>query len=338
MRQPVSVVLTCYNLERYVEDAVRSVWDQDYEGDVDLLVVDDCSTDGSGEVLARLQAQGSMRCVRLPSNQGVLLATVTGLEQARGNIVCFLDADDVWEPGKLRAIVSAFESNDAVALVTHDLTYIDERGWTLERRSRVEEVMDANDPHLQGLQVQQGILNHSDHVWLGSAFAIRMDSSQALGFCAYARGLPDARNTYQDWPLAYWAASRPGTRCAYVAQKLFRYRLHGKNHSGDSTDVSKAIRNVRRTLNTMVAIEGMEVQQPLCSHARAATLRKLGYFEMLDALYGGRHLKAWGGLFRSVPYLVKDLSGANAMKELLRFVLVQIFGLTGFIRLRAWRS
>lgn len=338
MTRSVCVIVTCYNLERYIEEAVRSVWAQDFDGQVDLLVVDDCSTDSSLAILERLQQQGPLRCIRAHANCGVLMATVTGLRHTTASIVCFLDGDDVWEPGKLSAVVQAFEADPGIALVTHDLHYIDDAGQLLQHVSRPREVMDPANPLRQGQQVQRGILEHGDYVWLGSAFAVRRSVADVSGFCAYAEALPDAPNTYQDWPLAYWAVSRPGVRCGYVAAPLFRYRLHGRNHSGDATDAAKAIRNVTRTFNTMQAIDGIPLGEVLSHEARQATRRKLRYHGYLCDLYRGRRLKAVAGFMASLPYLLSGVPKGERFKELGRFVLIQCLGLQGFIRMRAART
>ena len=101
---------------------------------------------------------------------------------------------------------------------------------------------------------RDGILLHSDYVWLGSAYAVHRRLGDVPGFCAFAKSLPEPFNTYQDWPLAFWVACQQEVGLGYVPRKLFRYRLHGANHSGDATSVTKAIRNVRRTRNTMGAL------------------------------------------------------------------------------------
>ncbi|HTP29385.1 MAG TPA: glycosyltransferase family A protein, partial [Anaeromyxobacteraceae bacterium] len=93
----VSVVIPAYNAEAYVAAAVDSVLAQSFR-DFELIAVDDGSSDSTG---ARLRAyRDSLRYIRQP-NGGVSRARNRGVEESQGRWVAFLDADDVWLPGKL---------------------------------------------------------------------------------------------------------------------------------------------------------------------------------------------------------------------------------------------
>jgi glycosyltransferase involved in cell wall biosynthesis len=327
MDNAVSVVVTCHNLERYIGAAIDSVLNQDYAGPVEILVVDDGSTDGSANII---QSRAKVRYLRTPRNLGVLMATVTGLRESSGDLVFFLDGDDLWHPDKLRRMVERFAADPELCLLTHDLEYIDGEGRVLDRASRPEQAMRGRERDDDAM-IRDGILLHSDHVWLGSAYAIRRSKCDAEGFCDWAERLPDPFNTYQDWPLAFWAASRPAAKTGYVPAKLFRYRVHGANYSGNASDADKALRNVRRTDNTMKAIEQIAVASLLPPATMRATVRKRRYYDCLLDLYEGRRLEALRGFFASLPYLFA--STENPAKEFARFVGVQLLGLRGFVAL-----
>jgi glycosyltransferase involved in cell wall biosynthesis len=91
----VSVTIPVYNGERFLARALESVLGQDYAA-LDVTVVDDGSTDGSAAIAARYP----VRCLRR-DNGGVAAARNTGIQVARGDLLAFLDQDDVWLPGKL---------------------------------------------------------------------------------------------------------------------------------------------------------------------------------------------------------------------------------------------
>src|SRR5215212_8591221 len=125
MSLAISVVITCYNLERYIGEAIRSVLAQDYEGEIEIIVVDDHSTDSSANVIRQFP---EVRYIRTPSNSGVLLSTVAGMEAASNDVVAFLDGDDIWTAEKFRLIAQAFEQNPRLVFVTHDIRCIDAEG------------------------------------------------------------------------------------------------------------------------------------------------------------------------------------------------------------------
>jgi GT2 family glycosyltransferase len=95
----VSVVIPCYNARPYVGATLRSVHAQ--QGvELDVIVVDDGSSDGSPDLVER--DFPGVRVVR-QANQGVAVARNRGIAEARHDWVAFIDADDLWLPGKLRA-------------------------------------------------------------------------------------------------------------------------------------------------------------------------------------------------------------------------------------------
>lgn len=109
----ISVVMPCFNARRFVEHAVSSALGQDYPN-VELIVVDDGSSDGSQDVLARLAAEHSGRMkVLQQTNQGPYPARNLGLRHARGALVAFLDADDYWAKDCLRKLHEALRSSNA---------------------------------------------------------------------------------------------------------------------------------------------------------------------------------------------------------------------------------
>jgi len=327
MNKLISVILTCHNLERYIGIAIDSVLAQDYPGPVEIVVVDDCSTDQSAEIISSYK---NIRHLKPSSNLGVLMATVLGLENTTGELVFFLDGDDVWEPFKLSTAVDRFQSAPNVALVTHDLSYIDGSGVLIDRKSRPEEVMASIPPPEEDILTRNGVLLHGDYVWLGSAYAVHRTLGNLQDFCVFAKGLPDPFNTYQDWPLAFWVACQPKVSFGYLNRKLFRYRLHGANHSGDATSVSKARRNVRRTHNTMEAIRKIADRFQTDARVHQVTAQKLSFYAYLDALYSGHKWQATKGFWFSVPYLMNGPS--SFLKETTRFVGVQLLGIERFLR------
>ena len=109
----VSVVMPAYNATATLEASMRSALAQTH-ADVELLVVDDCSTDGTWDVVQRLAAEDPRVVpIRQPRNAGVAAARAAGIEAATGRYIAFLDSDDRWYPDKLAIQLAAMRTEGA---------------------------------------------------------------------------------------------------------------------------------------------------------------------------------------------------------------------------------
>jgi teichuronic acid biosynthesis glycosyltransferase TuaG len=118
MSELVSIIMPAYNADRYVAESIRSVLAQSF-GNWELVVVDDGSTDNTREVVQGFVA-GDARVKYLERpNGGQAAARNTGLAAARGNLIAFLDADDLWLPEKLAAQIAVLDRTNV------DLVYSD---------------------------------------------------------------------------------------------------------------------------------------------------------------------------------------------------------------------
>jgi glycosyltransferase involved in cell wall biosynthesis len=118
-----TVLIDAYNYGQYIEEAVSSVLAQNFPPEQrEILVVDDGSTDDTPERLRKFE--GAIRVLRKP-NGGQASAFNFGFEQAHGEVIALLDADDVWLPEKLRRIHDAFERNPDAAMLYHKLYWWD---------------------------------------------------------------------------------------------------------------------------------------------------------------------------------------------------------------------
>jgi glycosyltransferase involved in cell wall biosynthesis len=125
----VSVLIDTFNHERFIEQAIASVLDQDAPlAGVEIVVVDDGSTDRTPEIVRRFEPR--VRLVR-KQNGGQGSAFNVGIPECHGEIVAFLDGDDWWEKGKLRAILQQFEANPEIGAVGNGLYEVDADGKRL---------------------------------------------------------------------------------------------------------------------------------------------------------------------------------------------------------------
>ena len=113
----LSVLIDTYNHERLIEQALRSVLEQDFPAaQREVIVVDDGSSDGTAEIVRRYEPR-----VRLISkkNGGQASAFNAGIPECRGEVIVFLDGDDWWAPGKLKRIAEIFSADDALGMAGH---------------------------------------------------------------------------------------------------------------------------------------------------------------------------------------------------------------------------
>lgn len=327
MTPAISVVVTCYNLERFIGQALESVLAQLDAPPFELIVVDDCSSDGSADVIARFRQATLVRTVR---NGGVLNAMIAGVERASHDLICLLDGDDLWEAGKLATSAAAFAADPGLALLTHDLRFIDGEGRFCARSSRPRNVLTPLGARAAGEQVRTGILEQDDYVWLGSALSFRRSAARWEEFVQFCRCLPDAENCYQDWPLAYWIASLPGVRLEYRPDCLLRYRIHGGNHSGDARTAERAARNFKRTANTHDAMARIALIRHVAPALRKQANSSARFTRAQADLYAGRRVGAAAAFMMSVPFAWRR---RILVKESVRFVAGVLLGPNILVRL-----
>jgi alpha-1,3-rhamnosyltransferase len=122
----VSVILPSYNHAKYVEKAILSIVYQTYPN-IELIVIDDGSTDGSADVIEKLQKQYEFIFIR-QENRGVYQAITRGLDVASGDYISPFSSDDIYCEDKISILVKLLESNPRAAVSYGRISLIDETG------------------------------------------------------------------------------------------------------------------------------------------------------------------------------------------------------------------
>jgi glycosyltransferase involved in cell wall biosynthesis len=126
----VSIVTPSFNQARYIDATIRSVLEQDYPH-VEYIIVDGGSTDGTPEVIQKY-ADRLAWWVSEP-DRGQTDAINKGFARARGEVLAWLNSDDTYQPGALRAAVEALQAHPEAAMVYGDANYIAEDGRVIGR-------------------------------------------------------------------------------------------------------------------------------------------------------------------------------------------------------------
>ena len=100
MNDLVSIVMPSYNTGRFIKETIESVLAQSYTN-WELIIVDDCSTDNTDEIVNQYLADDRIRYIKNDTNSGAAVSRNRALREAKGRWIAFLDSDDIWHPEKL---------------------------------------------------------------------------------------------------------------------------------------------------------------------------------------------------------------------------------------------
>ena len=132
----VTYILLSFNHAQFVEEAIKSIVDQDYDP-IEIIVVDDGSTDGSVEILQALQQQHGFNLVTQP-NSGVVAALNRGISLARGQYVVPHASDDISQPGRTKGQVALLQADPTIGFTVGGIRKISPEGRLLDDWSNSE--------------------------------------------------------------------------------------------------------------------------------------------------------------------------------------------------------
>jgi hypothetical protein len=265
----VSVIIPCYNLGQYLDDAVASVLAQTYRH-FEILIVDDGSTEPATRAILDAYSQRGTRIVRT-ENRGLPAAKNLGLAETTGPYVCVLDADDLIDPCLFEKSLQALEREPSVAFVSHWLRAFGDEQWDwTPTRCDFPSLLDTNT--------------------VNGAAIVRREALVAVG------GFDESmRDGCEDWDLWIGLVER-GLTGVILPEFLFHYRrragsmsrlmLEGKGHPALYRQlVEKHPQSYRQHLPQLLSrrdqdvahlnrqIEDLEFEQPLWLHPEVARYR-----------------------------------------------------------------
>ena len=140
----VSIITPCYNAEKFIAECIASVQKQTYSN-WEMLIVDDCSTDHSVEFIETFQKNDKrIKLIQLEVNSGAAISRNKAIEQAKGNYMAFLDADDMWMPSKLELQILFMQKNEYAFTYT-SYEEIDETGHFLKLKPIIKPQLNYRD-------------------------------------------------------------------------------------------------------------------------------------------------------------------------------------------------
>jgi len=222
----LSVITPVYNLEKYVGGCIESVLGQTLQ-DLELIVVDDGSTDDSAAVVSRYAARDSrVRGFRGP-NRGVSHARNVALQHARGRYFAFLDGDDEWEPAFAMTLVRLLDRRPEFAVVSGNARNMG--GGVLDGRPVLPWPDEAREIRFVDM------IEHDEAVFIMSVF--RRELFETIG------GFNEALFRGEDYE--FWLrAAAAGFRFITHPEPLARYRRRPGSSSSNSAAMFEAMMKV----------------------------------------------------------------------------------------------
>lgn len=280
----VAVVIPAYNAHRYIARAIASVRAQSHTP-TSLVVVDDGSTDGTAEAVAELAP--AVHVIR-QRNAGPSAARNRGAQELCTEVVAFLDADDEWLPQTLERLLEVFVREPRTALVTADMSAVDESGRITEASWFERHGLAADVRRWSGKPVPDALaaLMRTNFVST-SVVAIRTDVFRALG------GFRSDLRYGEDLELWARIAARHAVVCLPDVLGLRR------SHSGNSTKATEALLRDLVHMSEIVRGWGGEALREQGTDADALVARArtdLGYWYFT----AGRHAEARAALLTAV--------------------------------------
>jgi glycosyltransferase involved in cell wall biosynthesis len=184
----ISVVIPAYNAEATVQETIESARAQTFSA-FELIVIDDGSTDGTPRRLGTIH-DPRLQIFRYP-NAGLAVARNRGLEKSRGELVSFMDADDLWTPDKLELQLEALRRRPAAALAYSWTAFVDARG----------DFLFAKEPSSREGDVFADLLREN-FIASGSNILVRRACAVAVG------GFDTTLHAAHDWNFCLQVAAR----------------------------------------------------------------------------------------------------------------------------------
>lgn len=229
----VSIIVPIYNVANYIEETMDCVLAQTYS-DWELLLVEDCSIDGTAVLIEQYMERTGDSRIRLlsqPSNMGAARARNRGLKEAKGRYIAYLDADDLWEPEKLEKELAFMKEKDAAFAFT-GYEFADETGRGMGKVVHVPET----------LTYRQALSNTTIFTTTVMFDLEKLPREQL--------GMPVMKS--EDTAL-WFRVLRSGVTAYGLDENLVKYRRAGKSLSSNKLEA------IRRIWNLYRRAEGMNI-------------------------------------------------------------------------------
>ncbi len=300
----ISIIVPVYNTEKYLGACIESIRKQTYTN-LEILLVDDASTDGSGDICRAYQKLDSrIRFISKPQNEGVSEARNTGIREAEGAFLNFFDSDDLMAPEMLEKLYRAMEKNNADMAICAYL-WIDSDGRILKRCPLP--AIDATDKLLVYRLLCSGELTcipdpklYRREVFDGIRFPPHKKYEDVFIFplimerCRIITSISDELTMYRIHPDAFTKSAYCISHMDIVEANLYFYR-YAVSHRIDFLASELKLQAYRRLIEAIKRCRFRRDEQARIRQLRTRTVKECGihikYTAMVYLYYGMRKLR-----------------------------------------------
>ncbi len=222
--QPLVTIITpLYNAEKYIAQTIQSVINQTYQN-WEIIIVDDCSIDSSREIVKQYEKNDSrIRLIQSETNfGGPARPRNIGIENAKGEYIAFLDADDVWLEEKLEKQLKVFKNNEV------DIVH------TLANKIDENSVMIGEFKNQRVFNKLKYILNQKNIIYYTNYINVNSVLMKRKGVIRFNEDINLV--AMEDWNL--WIESVfNNKKIVLLEEKLLKYRVHSASISNRSSDI-----------------------------------------------------------------------------------------------------
>lgn len=331
MNLKISVIVTSYNLEKYISDCIKSIVEQSLKPD-EIILVDDASTDNTIELALKIYP--NLKVIKQPCNKGAFLNTLSGLNIASNDIIAFMDGDDIWSKFKLEKVMNEFLKDSSVFMVTHNHRRVDHKGNPTHIKDETHRNMDLIFSNKDSL-LQQNLLKKSGMerrgFWFGSAYSFRRDVLDLDDFNLHIDINDLTKNAYLDLVLGpYLIRKNLNRKIVYLSDVYFDYRIHSAGSAVGKTvekqlSVLKKLRATNELTRKILLANGYD-NEIFNRYENIIT-----EYDYMGKLYSKEYISAISYFYKLIVFFKHE---KKIKKEFFRLIIVLIFGPKIFLKFK----
>jgi len=264
----ISIIVNCYNLEKYIGAAVESLLNQDCEMEFEILVINDASTDNSLNVLKQFD-DNRLTIIDLPENKGAQYGVELAFGKTKGKYICRFDGDDVWPPHFLSSMSRILDVHTEISMVYSDVSFIDSSGTVISTGNNINR-RDKHQPVLENEFMdilKEYYINAPTIMFRREAFA-------------KALPLPPQLRNFIDFYTSLKVLETG--KAYYVNESMAYYRLHSANGH------KIVVQNKNNEEVTEYILQSLIMMKPSINSNIKNNIAAINYFRLGNDYFGAK--------------------------------------------------